>query len=143
MKILGHSEVGDNLMNTGGVAYLYDAEKYPIDYPSAGLYFKDELKDGGKALKSITYAPMSEYDVDGYLTWGQGAVNRIMTDMDFIPGDKVEGWDDPTLSLLKTQETVFITLPNATANVTRYYTYRDGKWISVGGSISQAPEETL
>ena len=143
MRILRPSEVKDNIMNAEVAAYLYDTGKYPGDYPSAGLYFKDELENGGKAIKSITYAPMSEYDVEGYRTWGQGAVNKIMTDMNFIPGDKVEGWKDPSLSLIKTQETVFITLPNITANVIRYYAYRDGKWISVGGSISpQATEET-
>jgi hypothetical protein len=86
---------------------------------------------------------MSQLDVEGYQIWGQETINKIMTNMDFISGTDVKDWNKPTLSLLRTRETVSITLPNITADVTRYYTYHDGKWISVGGSISQASEETL
>jgi beta-lactamase regulating signal transducer with metallopeptidase domain len=143
MKILEPAEIRDNIMNAGSATYLYDSNKYPADYPSVGLYFKDGLKDGGKALTDIIYAPMSEYDVEGYRTWGQGAVNKIMTGMDFIPGTEVKGWKDPSLSLLAVKEVVFITLPNITAEVTRYYQYRDGRWTSVDGFISDGTEETL
>jgi hypothetical protein len=44
MRILEPAEVKVNIMNAGAAVYLYDAGKYPPDYPSAGLYFKDELK---------------------------------------------------------------------------------------------------
>lgn len=142
MRILEPSEVRDNLMNADTAVYLYDAVKYPSNYPSAGIYFKDELKQDGKALNNITYAPMSELDVEGYQTWGQETINKIMTDMDFIPGTEVKDWNEPSLALLRTRETVSITLPNVTADVTRYYTYHDGKWISVDGNISQPTEET-
>ena len=84
MKIMEAAEIGDNIMNEGAEVYLYDKDKYPADYPSVGLYFKDGLINGGKDLNDITYAPMLEYDVEGYRTWGQGAVNKIMTGMDFI-----------------------------------------------------------
>ena len=143
MKILEPAEIRDNIMNAGGVTFMYDSEKYPADYPAVGLYFKDGLKNGGKVLNDIIYAPMSEYDVEGYRTWGQGAVNKIMTGMDFVPGTNVEGWNDSPLSLLAVKEVVFITLPNITAEVTRYYHYEDGNWTSVDGLISNKIEETL
>lgn len=142
MRILEPSQVRDNLLNADISAYLYEAAKYPSDYPSAGLYFKDGMKQGGKALNSITYAPLSQLDVEGYQTWGQGAINKIMTNIDFIPGTDATDWNYPELALLRTQETVFITLPNVTASVTRYYTYKDGKWISVDGYISPTAGET-
>ncbi len=143
MRILEPSQVRDNSMNARTIVYLYDADKYPANYPTAGLFFKDEMKEDGKGPKTIAYAPLSEYDVEGYKTWGQGAINKIMTGMDFIPGTDVKDWNHPELALLRTQETVFMTLPNVTATVTRYYTYQDGEWISVDGSISQASEDTL
>ncbi len=58
MRILEASEVRDNIMNAGTITYLYNVTKYPADYPSAGLYFKDEMKEDVKDLKSIVYAPL-------------------------------------------------------------------------------------
>jgi hypothetical protein len=66
--------------------------------------------------------------VEGYHTWGQGAVNKIMTGMRFTSGDDVEGWTDSSRALLETEEVVFITLPNITATVKSYYEYRNGEW---------------
>ena len=80
--------------------------------------------------------------MEGYQTWGQGAINKIMTNIDFISGTDATDWNHPELALLRTQETVFITLPNVTASVTRYYTYKDGKWISVDRYISPTAGET-
>lgn len=131
-KILEPAEIESNTMNAGAAAYLYDRNKYSADYPAAGLYFKDGFVQGeGNALDGIAYAPMSEYDVEGYHTWGQEAINKTMTGMNFVSGETVEGWADPSRALLETEEVVFITLPNITASVKRYYQYQDGKWTSV------------
>ncbi len=132
LKILEPAEIESNTMNAGAAAYLYDRKKYPVDYPVAGLYFKDGFVRGAeKALDGIVYAPLSEYDVEGYQAWGQEAINKTMTGLNFVSGETVEGWIDPSRALLETEEVVFITLPNITASVKRYYQYQDGKWTSV------------
>ena len=90
------------------------------------------MKKGGDfALDRVYYAPMSEYDAEGYRTWGQEAIGKIMTEMNFTAGENVKGLNNPPAVLLETKETVFITLPNVTAEVRQYYQYREGKWNSV------------
>jgi beta-lactamase regulating signal transducer with metallopeptidase domain len=137
IKILEPQEKELNTMKAGVKVFLFDINKYPKDYPFAGLYFKDDFSEGtNKTLNEIWYMSLSEYDVEGYHTWGQGAINKTMTEMNFVPGDKAEGWTDPTRALLETTEIVFVTLPNITATVKHYYQYQDGKWSSVDGMIS-------
>lgn len=136
MRILEADEIQNNVMNAGVAAYLYETKDYPADYPALGIYFKDGYQTDGKSLGSIDYAPMTEYDVEGYRTWGQGAVNKSMVKMNFVVGDKADGWTDPTRALLETEEVVFITLPNVSALVTSYYEYRNGKWVIFDRYIS-------
>ena len=124
----------------GVSAYLFDYEedRYPVDYPVAAIYFKDEMKNGARPeLDSIRYAPMSEYDVNAFDTWGQEAINKTMTGMNFVSGSNsnIDEWEDPSRALLETEEVVFITLPHITVSVKRYYQYKDGKWSSVVGYI--------
>ncbi len=126
-RILKPEEARNNVMGAGVITYLYDSDQYPVDYPVAALSFKDELKKDG-TLGGIIYAPMSEYDVEGFQNWGQEAVGKMITGMNFVAGSNVEGWEDPSRALLETNEVVYITLPNITATVTRYYQYQDGKW---------------
>lgn len=106
-------------------------ERYPGSGPAAGLFFKDELKKEGEPAAEIYYAPMSEYDVEGFRAWGQDAINKTMTGMKFVSGEAAEDGSDSYGVLLETEEVVFITLPNITATVKRYYQYRDGEWTPV------------
>ncbi len=136
MRIMEPEEAEQNPMKAAAEVYSFDKDEYPEDYPVLGLYFKDDFTEGGnKTLKEIQYFPLSEYDVEGYRTWGQGVVNKTMTGMNFVSGDSIGGWNDPELALLETTEVVFITLPNITTTVKRYYQYQDGNWISVVGVI--------
>lgn len=136
MRILEPEEIADNTMNAGAAAYLFDMERYPVDYPAVGLFFKDDYEQGKEgSLREVFYAPMSEYDVEGYRTWRQEALNKRIIEMNFVPSKSVEGWKGPAVALLETKEVVFITLPNVTAAVTRYYQFKDGKWASVDAYI--------
>lgn len=137
IRILEQSEIRDNTLNAGAEIWLYDRSLYPAGYPAAALYFKDGLNKGGdSALEEVYYAPMSDYDAEGFRTWGQEAINKIMTEMNFVESENVKGLaDDPPPVILETKEIVFITLPNITAEVRQYYQYRDGIWTSVSGRI--------
>lgn len=131
LRILERSEIRDNVMNAETATFLYDNRSYPDGYPAAGLYFKDGLKkDGDSALDAVYYAPMSDYDTEGFRTWGQEAINKTMTGMNFVAGEKVKDLKDPPPVLLEIEEVVFITLPNITAAVKQYYQYRNGIWTS-------------
>lgn len=140
MKILTAEEVKNNSMNADGASYCYDKDKYPADYPVAALFFRDNMKDDQMPF-GVNYYPMSDYDVEGFENWGQDAIGKIMTSMNFVDGSNIEGWEDPSLALLETEETVFITLPNITATVKKYYQYKDGEWITVDGYLSKAGEK--
>ena len=136
MKIMEPEEAEQNLLMADAEEHLFDKEKYPEGDPVLGIYFRDDFTDGErKTLKKIRYLPLSEYDVEGYRTWGQGAVNKTMTGVNFVSGENLEGWRDPDRALLETTEVVFITLPNITATVKRYYQYQDGSWITVGEKV--------
>lgn len=135
MRILEQEEIANNALGTGGYAYGYDASKYPAGYPAVGLYFKDDQKTGAGTTSAVYLEPMSEYDVEGFRTWGQDAVNKTMTKMELVSKSIMEGRGDPPLAFLETTEVVFITLPNVTATVTQDYQYRDGGWIHVDGKI--------
>lgn len=134
MNIMTAEQIKNNTLGADGYAYLYDTAKYPLDYPALALYFKDNMKNDGKP-RGVTYAPMSEYDVEGFKTWGQDAAGKIMTGMNFTEGSDIEGWKDPSKAALVTEETVYITLPNITASVERYYQYQNGKWTPADGYI--------
>ena len=130
MKILTSGEVNHNSMRASTIKYLFDDSKYNHDYPVAALYFKDSLQDNGMP-SGINYAPMSEYDVEGFENWGQDAIGKTMTAINFVDGSDLENWEGPPQVVLLTEETVYITLPNITAAVKQYYQYNDGKWSSL------------
>ena len=132
LRIMESGEIQENALAAEAEIYLYDRATYAPGSPAAALYFRDGLKKGEDfAPDRVYYASMSEYDAEGYRTWGQDAISKIMTEMNFISGENVKGLDDPPPVLLETRETVFITLPNITAEVRQYYQYRDGRWNSV------------
>ncbi|MEL7655200.1 MAG: M56 family metallopeptidase, partial [Bacillota bacterium] len=134
MKILTHEEAVNNSLKADVIAYLYDSAEYPANYPVAALYFKDELKNG-KTPGSVDYASMSEYDAEGFENWGQEAIGKIMSSMNMVNSNDIEGYKGPSGHFLETEEYVYITLPNITATVKQYYQYKDGKWSRVDGYI--------
>ncbi len=134
VKILTPSEIADNSLNAQAWAFLYDTSKYPADYPAAAIISKEDLYKGS-TINGLDYAPMSEYDVEGFRTWGQDAINKTMTKMNLVSGAGATDWNDSTRALLETEEIVYITLPNITSTMTSYYAYQDGKWIHVDGYI--------
>jgi len=132
LRLMESDEIRENALAAEAEFYLYDRNAYGPGSPAAALYFRDGMKKGGDfALDRVYYAPMSEYDAEGYRTWGQEAIGKIMTEMNFTAGENVKGLNNPPAVLLETKETVFITLPNVTAEVRQYYQYREGKWNSV------------
>lgn len=132
LRILNPVEIENNSLHGVKTHFIYDQSQYPKDYPAAGIYFKDDMRKAGEAVPNMVYyAPMTEYDKEGFKNWKQEAINKVMTGMEFVSGKDVPGWNHPTRALLKTTETVFITLPNDTATVTTYYQYVDGRLTSV------------
>ena len=135
VRILTQEEIENNVLGSGGYAYGYDAGKYPKDYPAVGLYFKDDRNADGDAWSNLYLAPMSEYDVEGFQTWGQDAANKIMTRMEIVTDGISKDSKDSSTAFLETTEIVFITLPNATATLKDDYRYQNGGWIHVDGMI--------
>jgi hypothetical protein len=111
-------------------------EQSPGSDPVLALSFPEGRSKGEHEVsREVRKIPLTKYDEEGYRTWGQDAVNKIMTEMNFVSGETLEGRGASSAPLLKTTEIVFITLPNAAATVTRYYQYEQGEWIPVREDI--------
>ena len=111
-------------------------EQSPGSDPVLALSFPEGRSKGEPGVsREVRKIPLTKYDEEGYRTWGQDAVNKIMTEMKFVSGETLEGRGAHSAPLLETTEIVFITLPNAAATVTRYYQYEQGEWIPVREDI--------
>jgi beta-lactamase regulating signal transducer with metallopeptidase domain len=125
----------DTTLQNRTFTYLYDQEQYPKDYPVAAIGFQ-KFPDGEKEeSEEYILAPLTSYDVEGYQTWGQEAINKTLTRITFLEGDDEELQHsftvNPELGVLKTEEFVYVTLPDITATIISYYQYENGKWTKV------------
>ncbi len=140
VRILTAEEVKKNVMNAESAVYLQgdgedDEDGNLKDSYVAGIYFSDDIDSDTSRLKTIYYAPMSEYDVEGFQTWGNDAAGKALTGMNFTDAALVKGTEETGSAFLQTDEIVYITLPNITAEVKRDYEYRNGSWHAVKGTV--------